>query len=104
MLGRILALPFALSAMFCCVTFVVFLFGVLDPTCGEELSNEALAKHWIPVVKENILKLLYEKLDARWNCSIDISERKENLSVGFLMKFALLMHLAVDTIFFANII
>jgi len=86
MLGRILALPFVLSAMFCTVTFVVFLFGVLDPTWGEELSDEnvtdeTLAKQWIPDVKANILKLLYEEREGKWNYNTDIKEETKTLWV-----------------------
>src|SRR6218665_880456 len=86
MLGRILALPFVLSAMFCRVCFVVFLFGVLDPTWGEELSDEnvtdeTLAKQWIPDVKANILKLLYDQQEGKWNYNTDIKEETKRLWV-----------------------
>ena len=80
---------FRRSAMFCSVTFIVFLFGVFgDATWGEELSDEnvrdeTLAKHWLQEFNYKFLNVFnYDRLDGQYNYSIDETEKNRNLSVN----------------------
>ena len=80
------------SAMFCSVKFVVFLFGVLDATWGEErndetVTDETLAKQWLQEVNETFHKLKNEELNAKWNYNTNISKENKYLWVGLHRSF-----------------